>query len=109
VITEETMKHLTRVSPNNRDARLALALRNRRRTGKNHAYIIDPGMALAREICLREDEEFINTPIDLTGLVPYSIEAKLDRTMPAVKQTWAAPTVETRVLDAFDVWAKGVS
>jgi hypothetical protein len=140
VITEETMRHLTRVAPNNRDARLALALHKRRAVGKNHAYIIDPGMALAREICRRETEPLptagqimaeVFTAIatvrhspDVTELVPYSIDLKEDRipdlyaavaeiltwgppdrTMPAVKTTWPAPTVEAVVLDAFDIWA----
>lgn len=104
MITEETMKHLTRVSPNNRNARLALALRNRHKEGKIDAYTIDPGMALAREICRREHQQqiigYITSIVDDGhGIVVTGVLAK---------PVWAPPTTEL-VLDAFDIWAKGVS
>lgn len=110
MITEETMKHLTRVSPNNREARLALALHKRRSVGKNHAYTIDPGMALARDICRRNNGQQIIGHItsivqDDHGIVVKGVIDIPDRTMPSIKQAWAAPTVETRVLDPFDIWA----
>ena len=139
MITEETMKHLTRVSPNNREARLALALHKRQARGKNHAYNIDPGMALAREICQRNNRQQIIGHItsiveDDQGIVvkgvidnpdhpavkelilnsPKTLEILRipDRTMPEINNRqgdkWEPPTTEM-VLDAFDVWAKGVS
>lgn len=81
---------------------------------QQHAYRIDPGMKLARQLYLNDlkgsipnwgptIEDVLTRFVDVVTPI---INAMPDRTMPPEKsrELFAPPTTEM-VLDAFDIWA----
>lgn len=82
-----------------RDARLALSLYRRRDLIQSHAYTIDPGMRLARELYFKSLRPVILVMDPPLLKIP-------DRTMPQVKESFGPPTTEM-VLDDFDIWIGG--
>ena len=92
--------------------RLHAASRQRRRL-REHAYTIDPGMALARAVCDRERDPkawhaehaavtsvtYVAEVVDFFG--DLAVATAIDRTMPVETVGFAPPTGPSRIPDGW--------